>query len=271
MMENMGKIISNDNYYDQIKKLNVLHYAGEVSYYIQAPLRWAEKKLIASIHKGSKILDVGCGSGRFSIGIAQMGYNVTGLDITPEAIIAAEKKAKNLELKNAHFFVGDMTDMPFNDNDYDFVFCPRFSINAVATFQRRQKAIQEMMRVVKPGGFVYIESFNRFYLGKGPVLLLRKIFSDAARILGIMFCFILRKRYKGLLPGDIVYEANKVASASKGYAHLPTIFELKKMVPARSSPKFFSIPEILNKDKTDLFKYFRYSIWILIAKSNVKN
>lgn len=263
------EITDENDYYARIKELNVSHYAGEVSYYIQAPLRQVEKKILASISKGSRMLDVGCGSGRFSIGAAQTGYDVTGIDITSEAITAASNKAKNLKLNNIRFLVGDMTNMPFNDNEFDYVFCPRFSINAVATFQRRQRAVQEMMRVVKPGGVVYIESFNRFYLGRGLFFLLQNIFRDAFRISVIMLCWIFQKQYTGLLPGDIIYESNKVVGASKGYAHLPTIFELKKLTPAHISPKFHSIPQIIDERSIDPFKYFRYSIWTLLTKQKV--
>jgi ubiquinone/menaquinone biosynthesis C-methylase UbiE len=141
-----------NNYYAKIKKINIFHYSGEISYYIQAPLREVEKKLLSFISKKSKILDVGCGSGRFSIGVAQLRHIVTGIDITPAAITAASKKTKNLKLRNVNFFVGDMTEMPFRNNEFDYVFCPRFSINAVAIFSKRKKAVDEMIRVVKPGG-----------------------------------------------------------------------------------------------------------------------
>src|SRR3989338_6490982 len=143
--------MNEDDYYARIKELNISHYAGEISYYTQAPLREVEKKLLASIPKGSRILDVGCGSGRFSIGTAQSGHTVIGIDITQAAITAASERAKNLKLDNVNFLVSDMTEMPFQNNEFDYVFCPRFSINAVATFQKRKKAIDEMMRVVKSG------------------------------------------------------------------------------------------------------------------------
>ena len=167
----------NDNYYRKIKKLNISHYSGEVSYYTQAPLRKVEEKLLTSIPKQSKILDVGCGSGRFSIGAAQMGHNVIGIDITTAAITAAIEKVKTINLHNISFLVGDMTEMPFGDNEFDYVFCPRFSINAVATFRKRKEAIEEMIRIVKPGGKVYVESFNKLYLGRGPILPLKNLLS----------------------------------------------------------------------------------------------
>jgi ubiquinone/menaquinone biosynthesis C-methylase UbiE len=259
-------MINEEDYYKRIKEFNISHYTGEVPYYIQAPLRRAEKKILISIPKGSKILDVGCGSGRFSIGAALAGYDVTGIDITSEAINAASNKAKRIELNNLNFLVGDMTNMPFKDNEFDYVFCPRFSINAVATFQRRQKAIQEMIRVVKLGGIVYIESFNRFYLGKGLSFLLKNIFLDIQKIFTMAFYWIFQKQYTGLLLGDITYRANKVNAAPKGYAHLPTIFELKKLTSAHVPLKFYSIPQIVREGSIDIFKYLRYSIWIFLTK-----
>lgn len=258
----------NDSYYRKIKNLNISHYAGEVSYYTQAPLREVEKKLLTSIPKQSKILDVGCGSGRFSIGATQIGHNVTGIDITPAAISAAAKKAKRLNLGNIHFLVGDMTKIPFGDDEFDYVFCPRFSINAVATFKKRKKAIDEMIRVVKPKGVIYIESFNKIYLGRGPILPLKNLFSDFLKQTFMFWHQLVGKEYKGLLPGDIVYKSNKVVGAPEGYAHLPTIFELKKLLPKNITHKFYSIPQILSERKSfDSMKYFRYSIWIFLKKS----
>ena len=258
--------MNGNDYYARIKELNISHYAGEVSYYTQAPLREVEKKLLASIHEESKMLDVGCGSGRFSIGAAQSGHIVTAIDITPAAITAASEKAKHLKLGNISFFVSDMTEMPFPNDEFDYVFCPRFSINAVATFHKRKKAISEMMRVVKPGGIVYIESFNKLYLGRGPIMSIKNIFGDLQKQISIMICNLVDKKYDGLLPGDITYESNKIAGASKGYAHLPTIFELKKLLPVNTAPKFYSSPQVLRGKGFDLLKYFRYSIWIFLTK-----
>jgi len=258
--------MNGNDYYTRIKELNISHYAGEVSYYTRAPLREVERKLLTSITKESRILDVGCGSGRFSIGAAQLGHVVIGIDITPAAITAAGEKAKKLKLSNVNFFVGDMTEMPFQNNEFDYVFCPRFSINAVATFYKRKKAIDEMMRVVKPGGMVYIESFNKLYLGRGPIVSIKNVLGDLLKQISIAICHLMDKKYDGLLPGDITYESNKVAEASKGYAHLPTIFELKKLLPINTTPKFYSIPQVLGGKGFDPFKYFRYSIWISLTK-----
>lgn len=260
-------MINSEDYYKRIKKLNIEHYTGEISYYTHAPIRKVEKSLFLIIKKGSTILDLGCGSGRFSIGAAQAGFNVTGVDITPDAVNAAKKKAEKLDIKNIKLEIGDMTKLSFNEKTFDYVFCPRFSINAVATSFMREKAVEEMLRVVKDGGTVFIESFNKLYLGDGIVFLFKNIFRDILIYFSILYCYFINKKYEGLLPGDIIYRANKTKDASVGYAHLPTIFELFKLIPKGYKFKFYSIPQINGENKYDFFKYFRYSIWIFIKNN----
>lgn len=259
-------ILDQKEYYQKIKNLNIKHYAGEISYYTQAPVRKVEQAILLELKQGSDLLDLGCGSGRFSIGAAQNGFNVIGVDITPEAINAAIQKAEKLGVKNVRFLVGDMTDLSFQDKTFDYVFCPRFSINAVATFTQRKKAIEEMLRVVKDGGFVFIESFNKLYLGNGFIFMFKNIARDISIYFIMLYFWIKSKKYDDLLPGDIVYKANKIETASKGYAHLPTIFELLRLMPKGIKFKFYSIPQINKKKKIDFLKFFRYSIWIFIKK-----
>jgi ubiquinone/menaquinone biosynthesis C-methylase UbiE len=264
--------MANDEvYYDRIKKFNIVHYAGETSYYTKAPLRQAEVALLDTLPRGAMVLDLGCGSERFSVGAALRGFNVTGLDITPKAIEAARKKASEEGTRNVTFIEGDMTSIPFPENTFDYVFCPRFVINAVATSAKREKAVTEMLRVIKPTGFVFIESFNKLYFGRGPIAPLENVLRDGWRRFIIIGCGLLGKHYAGLLPGDITYKNNKVPGASDGYAHLPTIFELRSMIPREGgiAARFQSIPQITGRIKgLDLFKYFRYSIWVTLKKGS---
>ena len=220
-----------EKYYQRIKSLNIRHYAGEVPYYSKAPLRSVEEALLKKLPARSRILDLGCGSGRFSVGAALLGFDVTGVDITPEAIKAAQMRADNIDHITVKFLVGDMTVLPFKDGEFDFVFCPRFVINAVATMEKRQQSIIEMIRVVRPGGLIFIESFNKLYFGSGVTLPIKNVISDIFTYIRIFYCKTARKQYVGLLPGDITYKANKVDEASIGFAHLPTIFEIKRWIP----------------------------------------
>lgn len=260
--------MDNESYYKKIKNLNIQHYTGEVPYYSKAALRLVEEIILTNLPRESKILDLGCGSGRFSMGATKLGFNVTGVDITPESVRAAQRRAEDSGITNVQFLVGDMTELPFKNGEFDYVFCPHFSINAVATIEKRKKAIKEMTRVVKPDGLVFVESFNKFYCGTGPILPLANIIRDSFRHIKMFLCKLVNKPYGSLLPGDITYKANKVDGASDGYAHLPTIFEIKTWIPNGKKYVFLSIPQITKRIKNDLLKHIRYSIWIVIGENN---
>jgi len=248
-----------DSYYAKIKKLNVRHYAGETSYYGNADLRAAEKTLLASLPKGARILDIGCGSGRFSINAAKLGFDVTGVDITPEAIATCNKRAKDAGLKNTRFMVVDITE-GFPGGNYDYVFCPRFVINAISTDVRRRQAIKNMYAACNVGGKIFIESFNINWLGKGILVPVTSYFVGFVRRLHMLNARLWDKPYIGLLPGDIVYQANKTKCAPEGYAHLPSIFEINSYL---RGAKTYSIYELTQVKKKDLLKPFRYSIWTI--------
>ncbi len=246
-------------YYKRIKTLNIEHYAGEVSYYSKANLRPAENALLNGLPGGSKILDVGCGSGRFSIEAAKRGFNVTGIDITPAAINSCKTQAKILKLSNAKFEVLDIVEGGINKK-FDYVFCPRFVINAIATKRSRKAAIKNIINACRPGGYVYIESFNIWYMGKGPGRPFKNSFLTLYRSVNLEVHKILKIYYGGLFPGDIVYKANKASTASQGYAHLPNIFEIRRYL---KNSKTKSIYQIIGVKNHDWLKLFRYSIWVI--------
>lgn len=250
---------TSEKYYKRIKSFNITHYAGEVSYYSVAPLRAAEKKLLSNLPKGAKILDVGCGSGRFSINAAKLGFNVTGIDITPDAIRACKERAKQHGLSNAKFKVLDITEGA-PDEKFDFVFCPRFVINAISTNERRRMAIDNMYRACNKDGALFVESFNILYLGKGPVIPLINVLKAVYRSVRIKLSQLTGAPYDGLFPGDITYPANKAKGASDGYAHLPSIFEVKSYL---KNGKTQSIYEVIGDRRFDVLRPFRYSIWTI--------
>ncbi len=105
---------------------------------------------------GTKILDVGCGTGNFSVKLAKLGCDVTGVDISGEMVKIAEKKAKseNLEI---NFHLMDVCSLNFNDNTFDAV----ISITALEFFEKPFDAIDEMFRVLKKEGHLLIGTINR--------------------------------------------------------------------------------------------------------------
>ena len=73
------------------------------------------------IVRGKRILDLGCGDGRFAIGVAPFAASVEGLDPDPAAIAAARSNARKAGARNTHFGVGAAQRLPFADASFDVV------------------------------------------------------------------------------------------------------------------------------------------------------
>ena len=117
--------------------------------------------------KGMSVLDVGCGTGNFSIKLAKMGLNVTGIDVSDNMLDVARDKAKKGGL-SIDFINMDARDMIFEDESFDGV----ISMAAIEFIQESEKVLNEMFRVVKKGGKIVIGTINRdskwgeLYLGR---------------------------------------------------------------------------------------------------------
>lgn len=94
-----------------------------------------------------KILDVGTGTGFFSILLGRDGYRMTGIDITPSMIEEAKKEAVKFKTK-ARFMVMDAMNLDFEDGYFDAV----ISRNLTWTLPDAEEAYKEWYRVIRPGG-----------------------------------------------------------------------------------------------------------------------
>ncbi|MTI66528.1 MAG: class I SAM-dependent methyltransferase [Firmicutes bacterium] len=117
-----------------------------------------ETKLALSmfnIKRGMKVLDIGCGTGNFSIKLAKMGCNVIGIDVSEDMLKEAEKKALDEGL-NIEFKKMDVYNLDF-DEKFDAV----FSMAAFEFIKDTKKALDEMFRVVKNGGQILVGTINK--------------------------------------------------------------------------------------------------------------
>jgi ubiquinone/menaquinone biosynthesis C-methylase UbiE len=106
--------------------------------------------------RGSKILDVGCGSGNYSIKLAELGYEVVGVDLSKEMLMKAKEKADDRNLA-IDFREMDVYELDFDDESFDAA----FSITAFEFIPDIQKAMDEVMRVLKKSGQMIIGMVNR--------------------------------------------------------------------------------------------------------------
>lgn len=114
-----------------------------------------EKKIISDLVKvrpGDKILDVGCGTGHFSVFFKSLGAEVAGLDPSAEMLEQAPSLYRDKEVK---FMEGSAYRLPFPDRSFDLV----TMITVLELLEEPKKAIEEAFRVSK--GKVFLGILNR--------------------------------------------------------------------------------------------------------------
>lgn len=113
--------------------------------------------------KESIVLDLGCGNGLSTSNIK--GKFVVGLDLSEVQMIRAKKK-----FKNTNYVVGDASNIPFKSNSFDVV----VAINLLHHIPNSRKVIDEVWRILKPGGRFLTVDPNLYnpigFIGRGMVM-----------------------------------------------------------------------------------------------------
>lgn len=117
------------------------------------------KVVVRLLPKDGRVLDVGCGYGRIAIPIAQLGYNIEGIDLAPNFIKEAKRRAK-AEKVGVRFRVGDMRKLPYASNTFDVVLLLWSSFTELLKEKDQIRALKEVYRILKPGGLGFIEVRN---------------------------------------------------------------------------------------------------------------
>jgi ubiquinone/menaquinone biosynthesis C-methylase UbiE len=114
-------------------------------------------RVAALLAPGAKVLEVAPGPGYFAIELAKLGsYPITGLDISKTFVEIAQKNAADAGVRS-EFRHGNASNMPFESDQFDFLFCRA----AFKNFSEPVRALQEMQRVLKAGGRALIIDLRR--------------------------------------------------------------------------------------------------------------
>jgi SAM-dependent methyltransferase len=104
---------------------------------------------------GARVLDIACGTGNLSIPLARQGAIVTGVDIASNLIAQARDRAK-AEGLNVTFDEGDAEQLPYEAASFDAV----VSMFGAMFAPRPELVVEEMARVLKPGGRLAMANWN---------------------------------------------------------------------------------------------------------------
>lgn len=118
-------------------------------------MRWPEiDAMVSRVKPGSSVLDVGCGMGRLYGMLKERGIDYLGVDVSEQQIVQAKKVHPD-----GAFAQGLLTALPCADSSQDFVFLVA-SLHHILSVQDRAKAVDEVARVLRPGGTVFVTVMN---------------------------------------------------------------------------------------------------------------
>ena len=102
------------------------------------------------VRPGDRVLDAGCGPGRFTLELLRLGAHVTALDISPGQLELLRARVPDIEA-----VVGDITDLSrFAGDTFDVTVCFGGPLSYV--LDRADHAVGELARVTRPGGHVLV-------------------------------------------------------------------------------------------------------------------
>lgn len=117
-------------------------------------MKYIEKYLTAD----SKIIEIGAGTGRYSLALAEKGYDVTAVELVPHNIEIMKKKVKSHH--NIKIYEGNACDLSsFESETYDIVLLlgPMYHL---FTDEDKHKALSEAIRLAKKNGVVFVSYCN---------------------------------------------------------------------------------------------------------------
>ncbi len=125
------------------------------------PLLALEQRLLLpelGILNGQRLLDVGCGTGRWMDVARQSGALATGVDLTPRILDEAARKPP----LSGRITLGDASRLPFPSTSFDIVLCSF----VLGYLEHRDEGIRELARGVKPGGLVIVSDLHPEAVGQ---------------------------------------------------------------------------------------------------------
>lgn len=137
---------------EDVKRAVRQQFAGVATTYATSSVHAGGPDLEALVDavplESERILDVGCGTGHTTLAVASRARSVIGVDLTEQMLAQARRLAKERGIENVTFARGDAEQLDYPDNAFD-VIVSRYSAHH---FPRPQRALDEIARVLVPGG-----------------------------------------------------------------------------------------------------------------------
>ena len=135
-------------------------YDREMTHASKAVIESWIPDVLMRTNQPTRLLDVGCGPGHFTIKLAEElpETEIQGIDLAPTMIeIARERARASSDPTNLHFEVADVINLPFPDGHFDAV----VSHGSIKQWPDQVAGLIEINRVLRPGGDICLSEWNK--------------------------------------------------------------------------------------------------------------
>jgi ubiquinone/menaquinone biosynthesis C-methylase UbiE len=134
------------------------HAPATLQQHAQRTAEEAAAFLLPHLRPGMRLLDVGCGPGSITRGLAERlaPGQVIGIDLSKDALDGARRDAAARGLTNLQYQEGSVYQLPFGEGSFDVVYAHQ----VLQHLRERGAALREMLRVVRPGGLVAVRDVD---------------------------------------------------------------------------------------------------------------
>lgn len=104
-----------------------------------------------------RLLDAGCGGGRYTLPLRMRGFDVVAVDVSLNALKMTMKRSASRKL-DIDFLEANLYHIPFSDGSFDVIWC--YGVLQHLLLKERELAISEFRRVLRKEGLLFIEVFG---------------------------------------------------------------------------------------------------------------
>lgn len=188
----------------------------------------------------TNVLDIGTGSGRYGIKFAldYPLFTVYLTDLLESSLDVARKNAVEVGATNVHIQKEDMFHLSFRDNTFDLVFCDV----VIQHVLEPERAVHEMLRVLKPEGTFIVSTMNRWNF--------HSLYKLSLRLIGKPYPYGYEKSYTRRELAALVTRCGGRVIAQDGFYVAYGIFRLRNVHPV-----FGGVGKIINRLVTYIDRY----------------
>jgi ubiquinone/menaquinone biosynthesis C-methylase UbiE len=137
-------------------------YAGETEkldeYNFRRRRDFTIEYVLSVVKPDSRVLDLGCGAGPVLSELRRHGVDCVGIDYAPDMLDYARARLRSMALDDANLLQGDCRRILFPSASFDVVVC----LGVISYVEDQESVLQEIRRILKPGGTLIISFRNKF-------------------------------------------------------------------------------------------------------------